>query len=97
MSEVDWKRPATTAKAYDRELWRAVSYAYGDTVASALVFELAADDDAERRNAAEAVIRATIGGPCAQTFLRRAISMLGRSARARIRKKLGEDYFPVYE
>lgn len=88
--------PRDVAKKHDLKLWREVSYAYGDTVATALLYELATDEDVERRNAAEAVIRGTIEGPCAQTFLRRAVAMLGRSARSRVRKKLGPDYFPEY-
>ena len=82
------------AKRRDVALWRELSYAYGDRVAYALTYELLVETDDERRNATEAVIRGTIGGPCAQTFLRRAVAMLGRSGRSRIRKTLGPDYFP---
>ena len=85
------------AKRRDVALWRELSYAYGDRVAYTATYELLVDEDVERRDAAEAVIRGTIGGPCAQTFLRRVVAMFGRAGRARVRKGLGEDCFPRVE
>jgi hypothetical protein len=86
--------PSVLAREHDRELYRALCQTYGVQVANVLLYELAVDEDKERAAAAAVVIRATAGGPCAQTFLRRALGMLGRAGRSRARKKLGEDYFP---
>jgi hypothetical protein len=87
--------PSVVAREHDRELHRALCSTYGVQVANVLLYELAVDEDRQRSAAAEAVIRATAGGPCAQTFLRRALAEFGRAARSRVRKKLGQDYFPA--